>query len=270
MRTLLTAPLAFFFITQPAICGLIGYMPVGRLFGQADAVVVATVRDSTAAGSTLTLDLVTTRTLKGPVDVGAAVPATLTSSNVTDGTRMGLRMGGSISPKVLIGTTGIWFLQQSGSEWLVLPLMTGDISTEGLYLGVPSGNLSPAFAYETSAAPRTKLIQEIGAAAQDPATALAVSHLEALRVFVDLGSDLAPILSQLISSPNLATRTMGLAGEIRLGTPSALSAVVSSDLTIFTIEGKSQLANAVCEYRNTDASGITALAALVGSQYSTI
>ena len=42
--------------------------------------------------------------------------------------------------------------------------MEGDISDDDLYLPVPSGRLPPAFAYAIGAPPKTKLIQEIGAA----------------------------------------------------------------------------------------------------------
>jgi hypothetical protein len=168
----------------------------------------------------------------------------------------------------LIGHTGLWFLQQSGTGWVVLPLMGGDISDDDLYLPVHSGILPPAFAYDISAAPKTKLIQEIGAAAQDPTTAVAMSRLELMRVFTDLGSDLQPILAQLSSSPQMGTRATGLAGQIRLGIPSALNGMVSSNMGMFPQDAQGQLASAVCEYRNTDAGGVGALGVLLGSQYS--
>jgi hypothetical protein len=100
--------------------------------------------------------------------------------------------------------------------------MGGDISEDDLYLPVHSGTLPSAFAYDMSSASKTKLIQEIGAAAQDPSTKAAISRLEAMRVFSDLGSDLQPILAQLTSSPQMGMRAMGLAGQIRLGIPSRI------------------------------------------------
>jgi len=118
----------------------------------------------------------------------------------------------------------------------VLPLMGGDISEDDLYLPVHSGTLPSAFAYDISAASKTKLIQEIGAAAQDPSTAAAISRLEAMRVFSDVGSDLQPILAQLTSSPRMGMRAMGLAGQIRFGIPSALNAMVSSNLGNYLLD----------------------------------
>jgi hypothetical protein len=170
MRTLFTTPLAFFLIAISAFCGIGGYTPLGALLDKADQVVVATVGSSAASGNTLTLDLVTTRSLKGSTDVGSTIQATLSSTNVTEGSRIGLQMNGTISPSLLMGKTGLWFLQQSGAGWVVLPLMTGDIFTDGLYLPMPSGDLPSEFAYNKNATPKAKLIQEIGSAAQNPST----------------------------------------------------------------------------------------------------
>ena len=268
MGTLLTAALVFFLITQPAFGGVVGSFSVGGLLVQADQVVVATVRTSSSAAHTLSMDLVISRTLKGTAIAGSSITATLSSPNVTALTPGVLRMNGIISANRLVGRTGLWFLQQSGTGWLVLPLMGGDISEDDLYLPVHSGTLPSAFAYDISAASKTKLIQEIGAAAQDPSTAAAISRLEAMRVFSDLGSDLQTILAQLTSSPRMGMRAMGLAGQIRFGIPSALNAMVSSNLGMFSQDAQSQLANAICEYRNTDAGGVGALGVLLGSQYS--
>ncbi len=176
-------------------------------------------------------------------------------------------MNGAIFANLLVGRTGLWFLQQSGTEWVVLPLMGGDISQDDLYLPVPSGSLGPGFTYDTSAEPKTKLIQEIGAAAQDPATAASISRLEAMRVFADLGPGLLPMFDRLSASPQRGTMAMGLAGQIRLGVPSALETMANSNMT-FPQTAQSQLASAVCEYRNTDAGGIGTLGVLLGPQYS--
>jgi len=177
-------------------------------------------------------------------------------------------MNGAVVASQLAGKTGVWFLQPSGSGWLVLSLVTGDLSTEDLYIRVPPGKLPPAYAYDSSTDLKTKLLMEIGAAAQDPTTVAAISHIEGQRMLVDLGPDLRPFFNQLASSPRAASRAIGWAGQIRLDTPSALNLVASSNLGTFPPEAESELANAVCEYRGTDASGISALATLVSSQYS--
>jgi hypothetical protein len=229
---------------------------------------VATVRNSSSAGNTLSVDLVVSRTIKGDVIIGSSITATLSSPNVTVPAPGVLRMNGLISANLMVGRTGLWFLQQSGIEWLVLPLMSGDISSDDLYLPVHSVPLPPAFAYDASAAPKTKLIQEIGAAAQDPTMAAAMSRLEAMGVFSDLGPDILPMFAHLTVSPEMGTMAMGLAGQIRLGTPSALQAMVSSNIGIFPQDAQSQLASSVCEYRNTDAGGIGALSVLLHPQYS--
>lgn len=257
LRTVTT--LSIFLRASLAFCGVIGSYSVGGLLTQADQVVVATVRNSSSAG------------LKGSAIVGPSITATLSHPNVKASTPevvQTVQTSSSVSANLLVGRTGLWFLQQSGTGWIVLPLMSGDISEEDLYLPVHSGTLPSAFAYDTSAAPKTKLIQEIGAAAQDPTTAAVMSRLEAMRVFSDLGADVLPMFAHLTVSPEMGTMAMGLAGQIRLGTPSALQAMVSSNMGMFPQNAQNQLANSVCEYRNTDAGGIGALSVLLGPQYS--
>ncbi len=250
-------------------CGLAAIASLGALLNQADAVVVATVRDGSAGAQVLSLDLIVTRTLKGSSSAGSIIPVTLSSPNVINPQSGGLvRLNGAIVASEVIGKTGLWFLQQSGSGWTVLPLAIGDISTADLYVPLPSGNLSPAFAYASSATPKTKLIQEIGAAAVDPTTAIVISRLERSRSLADLGPELQQMLTQIASSPQIATSVTGLAGQVRLGTPSALTAVVRSNLVSSPADTQSHLANAVCEYRNTDVGGIAALGALLSSQYA--
>lgn len=268
MKALQIVTLSIFLTASPSFCGAIASYSVGGLLTQADQVVVATVRNSSSAANTLTMDLIVSRTLKGTAIVGSSITATLSSPNVKASTPGVVQTSASVSVYLLVGRTGLWFLQQSGTGWVVLPLMGGDISEDDLYLPVHSGTLPPAFAYAINTAPKTKLIQEIGAATQDPATATAISRLEAMRVFADLGPDVLPMFGQLTASPQMGTMAMGLAGQIRLGTPSALQAMVSSNMGMFPQDAQSQLANAVCEYRNTDASGVGALGVLLGSQYS--
>ena len=102
----------------------------------------------------------------------------------------------------------------------------------------------------------------------DPATAKIISRLEKSRSLADLGPELQQMLTQIASSPQIATSATGLAGQVRLGTPSALAAVVRSNLASSPADTQSQLANAVCEYRNTDVGGVAALGALLSSQYA--
>ncbi|MDP8991133.1 MAG: hypothetical protein M3N41_13760 [Acidobacteriota bacterium] len=250
-------------------CGLVAVASLGALLHQADTVVVARVENASAATGLLSVDLVVQRTLKGSANVGSSMSATLSSPNVvTPGDHVGLRMNGAVVASQLAGTTGVWFLQPSGSGWLVLSLVIGDMSTEDLYIPVPPGKLPAAYAYDSSTDLKTKLLMEIGAAAEDSTTVAAISRIEAQRMLVDLGPDLRPFFNQLASSPRAASRAIGWAGQIRLDTPSALSLVASSPLGTFPREAESELANAVCEYRSTDASGISALATLVGSRYS--
>ncbi|MDP9113375.1 MAG: HEAT repeat domain-containing protein [Acidobacteriota bacterium] len=268
MKALRIATLSILLTASTAFCGIVGSHSVGGLLTQADQVVVAAVRTGSSAAHALVIDLIVSRTLKGPALIGSGITATLSSPNVRVLTPGVLQMNGLISANLLVGRTGLWFLQRSGTEWVILPLMSGDISQDDLYLPVPSVSPGPGFTYDTSAEPKTKLIQEIGAAAQDPATAASIAHLEAMRVFADLGPGLLPMFDNLSASPQSGTMAMGLAGQIRLGVPSALETVANFDMGTFPQTAQSQLASAVCEYRNTDPSGTNALAVLLRPQYS--
>ena len=267
MKTLKIVTLGLFLTASWVFCGVFASYSVGGLLTQADQVVVATVRNSSSSAQTLSLDLIVSRTLKGNATVGSSIAVTLSPPNVKTSTPGVVQTSSTITASHLAGRTGLWFLQQSGTGLVVLPLMAGDISENDLYLPVPSGTLAPGFSYDISAASKTKLIQEIGAAAQDTTTAGAISRLATMRVFADLGSDALPMFGQLTASPQTATMAMGLAGQIRLGLPSALNTMVNSNMGALPPDVQSQFANSVCEYRNTDAGGVAALGVLLGLQY---
>ena len=150
----------------------------------------------------------------------------------------------------------------------MLPLASGDISSEDLYLPVPPGALPTAFTYAASITRKRSLLVHLGAAAPLSSThpmrfLLALSRG---RVFVDLGSDLQGVLGQLASSPQLATSATGLAAQIRLGLPAAIIAFGKIDPKAIPLAEQNRMGAAVCEYRSTDPSGIVGLGTLLSSQ----
>lgn len=246
----------------PAFCGVVGYLPLGMVLNQADAVVVGTVASSSTAAGVLNLSLTVGRTLKGSPPPGTTILASWFSQKFSSGGVVGSE------PQVglLSGNNGVWFLQQSGSSWIVLPFMTGDFPAENICIPVPAGELPAAYRYESSADPQTKLLREIATAAEDPTTTDAISSLEATRVMDGLDSkQLQPVLVQLASSSRGTARATGLAGLLRQGVPTAITALTGTSLTAFPVKSQGYLASAICEYRSTEASGITALGILLAS-----
>lgn len=125
-----------------------------RLADRADAVVVGELFSGKQAGHSLSFVLSVTRILKGDLIGRATV-------NVSG--RMGLSLSGSLG-----GHYGIWFLQRTGTQWRLLPLLPGAaaLETSG-YL--PISKLSSPAAVVTSSPPRTandRIAIEMAAAIQ--------------------------------------------------------------------------------------------------------
>ena len=82
MKALQIVTFTIFLTASPAFCGVFAFYSVGGRLTQADQVVVATVRNSSSAAKTLSVELVVRRTLKGHATVGSSISATLSSPNV--------------------------------------------------------------------------------------------------------------------------------------------------------------------------------------------
>lgn len=264
MRLLQKTVMGSALLAVQGFCGIVGNIPLGPLLNQADAVVVGTVAESTAGAGSLAINLTVLRPVKGSNTMGSSILATWTSPLFSS---TGLTANApQASP--LVGHTGLWFLQRLGSGWAVLPLATGDVRANGIYIPVPSGPLPPAYVYQTNASLHTKILQEIGAAAEDPATAEPISRLEASRVLVGLDqTPLLALLTHLSSSSQTIAKATGLAGLVRQGIPTAPLALSAIDFGAFSGQVQNNLSNAICEYRNTDTAGVSALGVLLNSRY---
>jgi hypothetical protein len=264
MKALQKTLIGIVLLAGPGFCGIGGFMPLGPLLNQADAVVVGTVVGSTTGAGRLSLNLTVLRTVKGSGELGSSILATWSSPGFS---YTGLNTSVvQVSP--LLRATGVWFLQQVGGGWAVLPLTGGTVLANDIYIPVPSGALPTAYAYQIGAAPQTKLLQEIGAAAEDPTTARAISRLEGSRILVGLDqTDLQGLLSHLASSSQTVAKATGLAGLLRLSIPSAATTLSAIDFSIFPNEVQNYLFNAICEYRSTDSGGVSALGILLNSRY---
>ncbi len=264
MKILQKTLIGIVLLAGPGFCGIGGYMPLGPLLNQADSVVVGTVAGSTTGVGHLALSLTVLRVVKGSGALGSSILATWSSPSFL---YAGLNVN-SVQASPLVGKTGVWFLQQVGSGWAVLPFSTGDVRANDIYIPVPSVALPTAYAYQASADPQTKLLQEIGAAAEDPTTSVAISRLEGSRILVGLDqTGLQVLLSHLASSSQTVAKATGLAGLLRLSIPSAATTLSAIDFNLFPIEVQNNLFNAICEYRSTDSGGVNALGMLLNSRY---
>jgi hypothetical protein len=136
-------------------------------------------------------------------------------------------------------------------------------SGDAIYVTVPASALPSAFAYGPSVSTSGKLIDEMGAALEDPSTGGLASHLVSAGLMDDLGAtDTAALWSQLLSSSDARARTTGLAGQIRAGSPSALALLAATSPSSFGSDSQDALSMAICGYSKLDASGIAALGAL--------
>lgn len=87
---------------------------------------------------------------------------------------------------------------------------------DAVYIHTPSSDLPAAFAYAPNLSPAVKLTYEVGAAAQDPATAPALAHLLASGAAEDLdAATLSNVWGQLVSSGTTSTEAMSSAPLMR-------------------------------------------------------
>jgi hypothetical protein len=232
---------------------------LANLLGQADAVVVATIQSTALSGPDAVLSLVINRVVKGSLTSGSSLPVTWSPSTSSGPIGVGTGAKG----------TGIWFLKQQGPAWIVLPVAIGPVPLDAIYINVPSGALPLAYAYDASLASVNRLSNEIAAAAQDPAAATALARIASSGATDDLGSNvLLPMWTQLSLSPTPITRAIGLAGQIRLGLPTALAALSNTDPRTFTSDAQDHLSAAICRYTNGDSGAVSSLGALTKSAYA--
>jgi hypothetical protein len=170
---------------------------LAALLGQADAVIVGVVADLAVSGRDVAVTISVTRTIKGSL-----------SKHIT-----ALAIWSPLAPPEAIpssfdpGASGIWFLKQQGTNWVVLPVAVGAVPFSQIYFSVPSGTLAAKYAYAPTVSTQTKLAWEIAAAMSDPRTRPAAMHIIGSGVLDDLGSSvLSPVWAGLVASSTRLSR----------------------------------------------------------------
>jgi hypothetical protein len=255
----------FFLASLPIICGISGSIPLSTMLKQADNVVVATISGSSATG-TVTVDLTVQRVVKGSLPILSTVSAEVAQSSTSSS------LLAQATSALSTGKTGLWFLQQVGSAWRILPLVSGDTLPSDLYIPVPSADLPTAYTYDAGADPKKKLRLEIEAAAVNPTTAMAISKVASRRMLDDgLGADILQSLNaNLASSSQSIPKAIGLAGQMQAGQPSAITTLVALPLSTLPSDVQALLARSVCDYRGTNPAAIAGLTTLSESASSPV
>jgi hypothetical protein len=230
----------------------------------ADAIVIATASWQGSSGSAAAVTLQLTRVVNGDLSLsGGPVVVAL----------QGVSPAGTITPgtPIPVASSGaLWFLQRSSGGWAVLPVASG-ASASHAFLPVPGGPLLPAYAYQSSAPLLDKLASELcsaieGADGGEPQ--LASLHLGLLD---QLGSSVVALLYQrMATSSSLKQQILGLAGQVRGGSSSALAsaAQLASSASAPSLETGVLLWSIQNEFRAADANSAAVLGGIAASPAS--
>ncbi len=160
-------------------------------------------------------------------------------------------------------------MKQNGSGWIVLTLANGAITEDDLYLPA-AAVLSSGNQYAAGLTVDDKLRAEMQAASQDPSSVERLLGIFDRGELDSLGVGILNPLLQATAFPianHPAEVYLGLAGQIRNGSSTAVISLAKSPLATATSSSQMLVASALCDYRNLDSLGISALAALTDSQY---
>lgn len=244
----------------PLLSTLQGIMSLSYPLGEADEVLVATVTGSVEDVSSGSVDLLVQRSLRGSVRPGSTIVASypIVSSGMVGPPRQRI--------DIFRGTTGIWFLKQSDPGWTLVSRTSNPTSLLDIYIPVPAEMPPVRYAHDAGMDVRKKLLLEIEAAATNPLTARSIANLWGRLIMDDFGKDLlTPMYARLASSSEGSARFMGVAGQLRLGNPSALTALAAMTPDKLPENWQAQLAVSLCHFRNADPAGVAGLAALLES-----
>lgn len=265
MKTLYCQTVLAMIAAAAAHASIVSPQSPATLVQNADLIVVAAPVSITPVGSTITLSLSVARVLKA----GASVTAAIQARWVPPSTASAL----AAPPPAAAFGTGMWFLKQSPSGWLVLPVAQGNASLGTGYYPVPAGPILAAYTYAASAPTADKVAAELGSAIEASAGAYNFQLWELEYGLLDqLNSTyIALMFTRLAGSPVTRQQIVGLSGLIRLGSgPSLIAAVQSEPAFVADPLGNGLLLFSIRNYfRATDSDSVAALgAAATGSTTS--
>jgi len=184
---------------------------VGSLRQQSDVIAIATLQSVNDQIQTAVVQLGIIKVLQGQV-----ASLTLTANLAPP---RGIRGSGTMLTPSAVGTTGIWFLRVNSSGYDVLPLFDGPYAPNDIFIEVSQSAQSAA----AGTLDQQLLAYQIEAYRRLPEP----NYRDDERIMASLVSadpqDSFAAVAPLLSSPILDQHLVGLAAEIRLGSPDALS-----------------------------------------------
>jgi hypothetical protein len=222
--------MGLFTTTNAVHAGLIAQQSILDLAQTADAVVVGSASGTFVWGSGANLTLAVTRVVKGP----SAIAGTSIAVRWDMGPNGLLVQPGATTP---VAGDGIWFLQNNGGSWSLLPVEQGSITFEGTYYPAPLSPLPAVYSYASAAPVTDKVASEVEAAIE----ALSGNYNQQLyglirgQLLDQLNSSVTSVLYQrLANSASVPQQILGLAGLIRTGALSGIASAVSFSASSFS------------------------------------
>jgi hypothetical protein len=214
--------------------GLSGPLSVSVIQQQADVVAVATLEGVTAETKlVMHAQLRISGTIKGRV-VRLLVTADLVPSQMMATNAPEPRY---LVPTKLIGTTGLWFLKESGGVYEVLPLASGDYTWGEVFLPLPSSELPDPTTMipnmVASADTTTKLVWAALLYSYQSSPSRTEDILMA-SLYNSRRSEALAVVEALISSQSTEVRIIGLAAGVDLGSDDALAVLAREAPTLQT------------------------------------
>jgi hypothetical protein len=186
-------------------------IPVSSLRQQADVVAIATLRSIEDRTQTAIVQLNIEKVLQGQA-TSLSLTAQLASPR-------GILGAGIMLSQAAIGTTGIWFLKINASGYEVLPLFDGPYNRNDIFIPVTE---SPQIAAGGTLDQQLLAYQIVAYRLLPHANSRDDSRIMASLISADPRDSLSAV-APLVASPILEQHLVGLAAEIRLGSPDAIS-----------------------------------------------
>jgi hypothetical protein len=199
-----------------AFGSLVGMPSLSYLQQKADLVVVGTASGDFQAGSGL-FSLAVSRVIKGDTQLASGTLPVIWPNRAA-------RTANSSGTRTAAGT-GIWFLQASSGGWILLPVVSGDVTMDLTFFPGLSGAVLGAYAYDVSASLGQKLASEVCSATESlkgsynlPLYALQYGEMDRLGDPV-----VATYYNRMAASSVAQQQMLGLSGLIRSGSGTALA-----------------------------------------------
>jgi hypothetical protein len=245
-------------IASVAYGGPIGMANLGRLIEGADLIVVGAVTEGNLSGRDGSVVLQPIRFLKG-----ATTSPTLAVNIVeSDGIQ---------TARSLKGMHGIWFLKARTSfgTYELLPVMQGSVPVEWTILPAVE-QLPSSWATGKAAGPADRVFRELVALLDSGVTSTGFAS-EFLSQFSDESTPgLKTTYGQMLTSPKAELSAAGMAGLLRAGDVSALSALTQRATGSANGVGlRASEVQALCEFSNGNAGALMLLARIAERSQTT-